>query len=78
MTYTYLLESQVGVANGAAELDSSGLIPDAQIDNILASAFASGSAINGQALTANGSGGASWVATSGGAQGLDPFLLMGT
>lgn len=78
-TYSYVLTSAVGAPSGVASLNSSGTIPAAQIGaaSITAAKISSGAATNGQALLADGSGGATWGAASGGGGSLDPFLLMG-
>jgi hypothetical protein len=76
-TYSYVLVSAVGAPNGVASLNSSGKVPASQIDGITAAMIDSESATNGQALLADGSGGAVWGAASGGGGSLDPFLLMG-
>lgn len=76
MTYTYLLTSQIGQANGACPLNASGEIDGAYIDNIPDTAMASGASVNGMILTADGAGGTSYASVSGGAS-LSAFLLMG-
>lgn len=76
-SYTYLLQSQVGAANGAAPLDGSGVIPVAYIANVPWTAVGSGSSPNGFNLTADGSGSMTWATTDAPAKFV-PFLLMGT
>ncbi len=76
-TYTYLLTSQVGQANGACPLNASGEIDGTYIDNIPDTAMDSGASVNGLVLTADGAGGSSY-ATLPIPPKLDPFLLMGT
>ena len=78
--YSYVLTSAVNAPNGVAGLDSSGYVYVSQLNDIPASAITSGSATNGFVLTADGSGGASFVAGGGGGGGVglqDVFLLMG-
>lgn len=79
-TFSYVLTSAVGAPSGVAPLDSSGFLPAARIGTrtVAASKIDSGAATNGQALVADGSGGATWGAAAGsGGGGFDPFLLMG-
>lgn len=78
-TYSYVLTSAVGSPSGVAPLNASGTIAASYIGaaSITAAKVSSGAATNGQALLADGSGGATWGNASGGGGSLDPFLLMG-
>ena len=78
--YSYVLVSAVGAPNGVAGLDASGFVPLSQLDGITAAKIDSEAATNGFVLTADGTGGASFVAGGGG--GADEqfpavFMLMG-
>lgn len=78
-TYSYVLVSAVGAPNGVAPLNGSGVIPAANIGakTVAASKIDSGAATNGQALVADGSGGATWGSAGGGGDSFSTFLLMG-
>lgn len=78
-TYSYVLTSAVGSPSGVAPLNASGTIAASFIGDatITAAKVSSGAATNGQALLADGSGGATWGSAGGGGGGFDPFLLMG-
>ena len=77
--YSYVLTSAVGSPSGVAPLNSSGKISATYFadESITAAKIDSGAATNGQALVADGSGGATWGSAGGGGGGFDPFLLMG-
>lgn len=76
-TYSYVLLSAVGAPTGVASLDSSGYVPVSQIAGLTTADLTSGAATNGQVLTANGSGGATWTTIATGADDLNPLLLGG-
>ena len=76
-TYSYVLTSAIGVATGVAPLDSNALVPLVHIDGITAAKIDSGAATNGFVLTADGTGGAAFVASTGGGESISPFMLMG-
>jgi hypothetical protein len=77
--FSYLLVSARGAPNGVAALDASGFVPLTQLNGITADKIDSESAVNGFVLTADGSGNASFVAVSGGAEEQFPavFMMMG-
>lgn len=78
--YSYVLVSAVGAPSGVAPLDSNSLVPLTYIDGITAAQIDSESATNGFLLSADGSGGASFVAVQGGVTPTDftnHFMLMG-
>jgi hypothetical protein len=78
-TYSYVLTSAVGAPSGVAPLNSGGTIAASYIGaaSITAAKINSEAATNGQALVADGTGGATFGNVSGGGGSLDPFLLMG-
>jgi hypothetical protein len=77
--YSYVLTSAIGAPTGVAPLDSNGLVPLVHLGGITAAQIDSEAATNGFVLTADGTGGAEFVAaTGGGGGGLpDVFMLMG-
>lgn len=75
--YTYVLLSALGAPSGVASLNSSGIVPAAQIGEITAAQIDSEAATATYVLTANGSGGVSWAAPPGGGDDLSPLLLGG-
>ncbi len=75
--YSYVLVSAINAPNGVAGLTASATINPALLSGVPASAITSGSATNGFILTANGTGGASFVAGGGGGDSFSGFLLMG-
>ncbi len=76
-TYSYVLLSAVGAPTGVASLNASGVVPASQIGEITAADIDSGAATAGFVLTADGSGGATFVSPPGGGDDLSPLLLGG-
>lgn len=78
-TYSYVLTSAVGAPSGVAPLNSGGTIAPAYLGNesITAAKIDSGAATNGQAIVADGTGGATWGSAGGGGDAFSAFLLMG-
>jgi hypothetical protein len=78
-TYSYVLTSAVGAPSGVTPLNSGGTIAPAYLGNesITAAKIDSGAATNGQALVADGTGGATWGSAGGGDDSFSAFLLMG-
>lgn len=78
-TYSYVLTSAVGSPSGVAPLNGSGTIAATYIGaaSITAAKIGSGAATNGQALLADGTGGAVWGSAGGGGDAFSAFLLMG-
>lgn len=80
-TYSYVLTSAIGAPSGVAPLNVSGTIAPAYLgdESITVAKIDSDVATAGQAIVADGTGGATWGAGSGGGGvGLqDVFLLMG-
>lgn len=79
-TYSYVLTSAVGSPSGVAPLNASGDLDPTYLGDasITAAKIDSESATNGQALVADGTGGATWgAAGGGGGDSLSPLLLIG-
>lgn len=79
--YSYVLTTAVGAPDGVAPLDSNAYLPVEHLgdETITAAKIDSESATAGQALVADGTGGATWGAGGGGAVAgySDIFMLMG-